>query len=646
MNKLKQIGIFVFFLVYEEIIFEVLTIPNTENLVLKFIFLILSALIFDTIVIFFKEKHRKVPFLVLTIGISVIYIVYYLYYKIFQNVLSLYSVMHGTQAVQFTDVIVGRIIENWYAILLLALPIIAFIVFRKKIDFHKINKELLVNAIAIVIIYAVSLGCIAVTSNENDISSNKNLYYNINNPNSNLKTFGLLPSIRLDLWRSITGFEEEQLYIYENENGEKKVINSEEYNVLDIDFNNLIENEEDKTINEISEYLSKQEPSKKNEYTGMFKGKNLVVVVAESFSQLAIREDLTPTLYKMYHQGFEFKNFYTPLFPVSTADGEYLTDTSLVPAEGTWSIETVAGNYIPYSYANVLKKEGYKTFAYHNYDYTYYNRDKYLETMGYETYLGGGNGLENRMNLKENPSSDYEMVKTTIDDYINEEHFLAYYMTMSGHMDYNKTNAMVVKNWDLVKDLPYSDKAKSYLATQIELDRAMEELINRLEKVGKLDDTVIIITGDHYPYGLTLDEMNEISTFERDRVFEKFRMPFVLYNSTVKENIEIEKYAFSLDVLPTMLNLFGVKFDSRLLMGRDILSDAEPLIIFSDRSYIEADGRYDSNSEIYIANNDGEEKTEEEIAKTKKEIYHKYRYSRLMLQNDYYRKLKENGILE
>lgn len=645
MNKLKQIGYFLFFLIYEEIIFEVLTVPNTENLVLKVIFLILSALIFDTIMKFFKEEHRKRLFFILTIGISIIYIVYYLYYKIFQNVLSVYSVMHGTQAIQFTDVILGRIIKNWYGILLFVLPIIGLIVFRKKLDFYKSHRELLVNAIFIVILYAISLGVIAVTSNENDINSNKNLYYNINNPNSNLKNFGLLPSIRLDLCRTITGFEEKQLYIYENENGEKKVINTEEYNVLDIDFKNLIENEEDKTIKEISEYLSKQEPSKKNEYTGMFKGKNLVVVVAESFSQLAIREDLTPTLYKMYNQGFEFKNFYTPLFPVSTADGEYLTDTSLVPAEGTWSIETVAGNYMPYSYANVLKKEGYKTFAYHNYDYTYYNRDKYLETMGYETYLGGGNGLEDRMNLKENPSSDYEMVKTTIDDYINEEHFLAYYMTMSGHMDYNKTNAMVVKNWDMVKDLPYSDKAKSYLATQIELDRAMEELINRLENAGKLDDTVIIITGDHYPYGLTLDEMNEISTFERDRVFEKFRMPFVLYNNAIKDTIEIEKYASSLDVLPTMLNLFGVKFDSRLLMGRDILSDSEPLIIFSDRSYIESDGRYDSNSEIYISNN-GEEKTEEQILKTKKEIYHKYRYSRLILQNDYYRKLLENKILE
>lgn len=645
MNRLKEIGYVVFFLIYEEIMFELLTIPNAENIVLKFIFLILFALIFDTIVKCFKEEKRKIPFIVLVTGVSIIYIVYYIYYKIFENVLSVYSVMHGTQAIQFTSIIFNRIIENWYGILLLTLPIILFIIFRKKLNFHKNNKELLINVIAIIIVYLASLGVIVATSDENDLSSNKNLYYNLNNPNSNLKNFGLLTSIRLDLWRTATGFEEKSLYLYENENGEEKVINVEEYNVLDIDFNNLIENEEDKTIKEISEYLSKQEPSKKNEYTGMFKGKNLVVFVAESFSQLAIREDLTPTLYKMYNQGFEFKNFYTPLFPVSTADGEYLTDTSLVPAEGTWSIETVAGNYVPYSYANVLKKEGYKTFSYHNYDYTYYGRDKYLETMGYESYLAGENGLENRMNLKEKPSSDYEMVKTTVDDYINEEHFLAYYMTMSGHMDYNKNNAMVVKNWDMVKDLPYSDKAKSYLATQIELDRAMEELISRLKEANKLEDTVIIITGDHYPYGLTLDEMNEISTFKRDKVFEKFRMPFVLYNSNIKENIEIEKYASSLDVLPTMLNLFGVKFDSRLLMGRDILSDSEPLIIFSDRSYIENDGRYDSNSEIYIPNS-GTPKSDEQIAKTKKEIYHKYRYSRLILQNDYYRKLLEKGILE
>lgn len=645
MKKLN-ILIYIFtFIAYEEIIFSILTIHNIENILLKTIFLILVTLIIDTFIKIFKEKHRKTILTVFILSISVVYIIYYIYYQIFENVLSVYSIINGTQAIQFTNVIINNIILNWYGIILLIIPFIAHLVFFKnKLKFNKSNIDIIINIIVIIVIYLLSLLMIEVTSNPNEIYSNKNLYYNINNTNYNLNRFGLITTIRLDIQRTIINFKEKSLYTYENEEGEKKLINKEEYNVLDIDFQKLIENETNKEIIEIHEYLSKQEPTSKNEYTGIFKDKNLIVIVAESFSELAIREDLTPTLYKMNNQGFNFKNFYTPLFPVSTADGEYLTDTSLIPAEGTWSIEKVAGNYIPYSYPNALKSQGYKTYAYHNYDYNYYNRQEYFKTMGYDNYLAKGNGLEERMSFKEFPASDYEMIKSTVSDYINEDKFIAYYMTISGHIEYDTSNAIVRKNWDKVKDLPYSDKAKAYLATQIELDLAMEELISQLKQNNKIDDTVIIITGDHYPYGLTLDEMNELSTYERDRTFDKFRMPFILYNSQIKENIEIQKYAWSLDVLPTMLNLFGVEYDSRLLMGKDILSNAKPLIIFSDRSFIEENGRYDSNIEKYSATNE-KNVDEEYIKKIEKSIYYKYRYSRLILENDYYASLKKAGAI-
>lgn len=349
---------------------------------------------------------------------------------------------------------------------------------------------------------------------------------------------------------------------------------------------------------------------------------------------MAIMEDITPTLYKLKNEGINFNNFYTPLFPVSTADGEYLTDTSLLPAEGIWSIENVEGKTFPYTYANILKNDGYSTFAYHNYDYKYYKRDKYFPTMGYDTYLAAGNGLENRMDFSKVPSSDYEMVKTTIDDYIEKEKFVAYYMTMSGHMNYDKSNAIVEKNWNIVKDLAYSNKAKAYLATQIELDKALQELVTRLEEKGKLDDTVIVIVGDHYPYGLTLEEMQELSVKQLDE-FEKFNMPFIIYNSEEDKKIISNKYSSSLDVLPTILNLFGVEFDSRLLMGKDIFSDSEPLVIFSDRSYITNKGRYNSITEIF----EGEDVDEAYINNVKQEIYYKYRYSRLILENDFYRYL-------
>ena len=128
------------------------------------------------------------------------------------------------------------------------------------------------------------------------------------------------------------------------------------------------------------------------------KEKNLVVFVAEGLSNVAIREDVTPNLYKLYNEGFQFDDFYTPLFPVSTADGEYITDTSLIPKEGVWSIYRVQNHYMPYSYANVFKSLGYSTNAYHDHTATYYHRDKYIKTMGYDSYLAVGTGLEDRMN--------------------------------------------------------------------------------------------------------------------------------------------------------------------------------------------------------------------------------------------------------
>ena len=256
---------------------------------------------------------------------------------------------------------------------------------------------------------------------------------------------------------------------------------------------------------------------------------------------MAIDEELTPNLYKLYNEGFQFTNFYTPLFPVSTADGEYIADTSLIPKEGVWSIYRIKGNYMPYSYANVFENLGYTSKAYHNNSYNYYNRDVYLETMGYDSYLACKNGLEKRINCKIWPQSDYQMVNTTIDDYINDEHFITYYMTVSGHLEYSKIgNMMVSWNWDKVKYLPLSNAAKSYLACNIEFDKAIGELINRLEQAGKLDNTVIAISGDHYPYGLTLEQVNELSDYQKDENFELHHMSFLLWNSEMENPIKID----------------------------------------------------------------------------------------------------------
>lgn len=109
----------------------------------------------------------------------------------------------------------------------------------------------------------------------------------------------------------------------------------------------------------------------------------------------------------------------------------------------------------------------------------------------------------------------------------------------------------------------------------------------------------------------------------------------------MKEPIKVEKIGSSLDILPTVLNLFGVEFDSRLLIGKDILSDTDPLVILSDRSFITDKGRYNSITEEFVPN-EGVQIEEGYIQEINNIIYRKYQMSRLILENDYYRIVFQN----
>ena len=208
-------------------------------------------------------------------------------------------------------------------------------------------------------------------------------------------------------------------------------------------------------------------------------------------------------------------------------------------------------------------------------------------------------------------------------------------MTISGHLEYNfGGNNMASKNKDLVKDLPYSNAIKAYKATQIELDKALELLINKLEENNLLDNTVIVLSADHYPYGLKISEMKEVMNIE-DEKMDSHKNHLIIWNNQMKEPIEINKIGESLDILPTVLNLFGVEYDSRLLMGTDILSNSDGLVIFNDRSWITEKGKYNAKTKLftpYLDNIDNEY-----VDKINNIVYNKYVISKNILETDYYK---------
>ena len=115
------------------------------------------------------------------------------------------------------------------------------------------------------------------------------------------------------------------------------------------------------------------------------------------------------------------------------------------------------------------------------------------------------------------------------------------------------------RHWDEVAGLPYSEGPKAYLACQMELELAMESLLTQLEEAGRLDDTVIVLSGDHYPYGLTDEEYSELLGRQVDPNFEIFQNTLILWNAQMEEPVRVEKLCSSLDVMPTLANLVGLE---------------------------------------------------------------------------------------
>lgn len=622
-------------ILYLEITYHILIFKNitTKELIYTFIFTIINTLLIDIISNITNNKNiNKYLNLLINTIITILFITYLMNYKFYGNTLSIYSIFHGGQIFGFMDAIIRMIKTNIINIILLLIPLIINIIIIKKRNFKILNiKELTIKSIILIITFTLTL--LTLNIDKEELYSPYNLYFNKHVPNQTSQTFGILTTLRLDLKRTITNFQEQTI----TQTTKTELNEKQEYNKLDINFEELINTETNNTIKEIHTYISNQTPTEKNEYTGIFKGKNLISITAEAFSPIAVNEELTPTLYKLVNSSFKFTNFYTPVYYVSTSDGEYVTLNSLLPKESVWSFSKSSNNYLPYAYGNGFNNLGYNTYAFHNGTYKYYNRHLSHPNMGYTTYMACGNGLEKiaGMHCKKWPQSDLEMINATFDMYKDNEQFMVYYMTISGHLEYNfMGNNMSYKNKEAVQDLPYSEAIKAYIAAQIELDKALEELLSKLEENNILDDTVIVLSADHYPYGLTTEQMKEIMNIE-DEKFDIHQNNLIIYNSEITKTIEVNKIGESLDILPTILNLFGIEYDSRLLMGTDLLSNSDGIVIFNDRSWITEKGKYNAATKKFTPyTNDIEE---DYVNKINEIVYNKYVISKNILDTDYYR---------
>ena len=603
------------------------------------------ALLMALIVGILPEKWILPVNLVLTLAGILLYGSQMVYCFIFGTPYSVSQMGLGAGAVsQFYREMLTTMRENWVWILALLLPLAALLAVH---GVHWIEKperrsRLVCLIAAAAILPALWLDiCRGGTNMFSD-------YYFFTSPKSTtaqtMERFGVPMTFVLELTRPETsgmGVPAEMPPAETTpENTQEPVV----YNILPLDFESLSKRTDNKKLIALNNYFSQVPGTNQNEYTGKFRDYNLIFICAESFSPAAVDPVYTPTLYKLTHEGFLFENYYTS-FPNTTTDGEYTLIQGLYPDSTkdkySSSMMASANNDLPFALGNFFQRElGVKSWGYHNNVGNYYRRDLTHPNMGYEMKF-------NRDGMTFTgywPTSDLEMMEQSVDDYINEPQFHAYYMTFSGHYQYNpEDNGVVRKHYNNMADSPWKHMAqKGYIACHKELDLALEYLLKRLEEAGVADKTVIVMASDHTPYGLSKENYFEMIGEEED-FFAWYRSNLIFWAGDMKEPVVVKEYCSTADVLPTILNLWGLPYDSRLYPGTDVFSDGVHAAVLIDHSFLTDKVWFNSNTGEIRYQVPEEQVPENYVENMNQLIASRFEFSAEILRNNYYQHIFDSN---
>lgn len=640
-------------LFYYESIFRISSVGGYFKVSTIFMFLFcvsmgLVAYLLTTL--FKKEKTNFIITAVLMSVCAVIYLIEYFVNKFFKVFYDINTVFGGAGhlADGFIDETLSLIFSfnGIFMILLYFLPVVLYIIFgRKFLSSEKADKYKKTFAVAAaVVIHLVTVLFVSINNVCGPIYDKE---YNFQSAVGN---FGLFTGLRLDIQNYVFGSSSSSFEDVDTNNDETSSQNTQsdtsseqeivEYNVLELD----LEGGNTSKIKELNEYVKTLSPSNKNKYTGLFKGKNLIMITAEAFTAEVIDPVLTPTLYRLATKGINFTDYYQPA-SAGTTGGEYQNIFGMLPTAGGMSFKNAAKNLNYYTMGSQLDRLGYYGKAFHNNSYTYYSRNITHVKLGYsDGFMGYGNGMEQYVK-KRWPQSDLEMIEGTLPTYIDNQPFNVYYMSVSGHSGYTKAgNAMTAKNWEKVENLPYSDMIKGYLAANIELDNAMAHLVTELENKGIADDTVICISTDHFPYGLDYNAklgdmpyLSELYGYNVTNLIQRDHSRLIIWSGCLEkmDPIIVDSPTFGLDIIPTLSNLFGTEFDSRLLPGRDALSDAEALIFNMNYDWKTDLGTYYSSKGTFVPKDENTVVPEGYVNRIKSVVRNKIRYCSNALSSNY-----------
>ncbi|MCD8322038.1 MAG: LTA synthase family protein [Oscillospiraceae bacterium] len=651
---LPHLALFPVVMVYEEVLLRLFGGAGFfQSLIYPILFGLAAGLVAACLTSLFRAKISRIISVILLLLIGLLFTVECLVEYSYQVYMTIGSILSGTGNVvgTFTSDLLRAIFFGLPKIFLFFLPALFYIFAGRRHIPARRYRPAFVGILLVLALLVQGVGVLAASHGHQSDKYSASYEFN-----TATQTFGLVTSLRLNAShsRSTTSFVLETVEETESETEESTETAEdtgeaeEDYglNMMDIDFESYNVLTTDEEYLALNEYVSSLTASSKNEYTGLFEGMNLILICAEAFSDCVINEELTPTLYRLAHNGFYFSDYYQPSWGGSTSTGEFSFLMGLAPINAVESMRDTQYTRNYFTLGSQLQRLGYYSAAFHNGVYSVYSRNLTHENLGYDVYLGFGNGLEDIVGA--DSANDLVMFQTTLQTYIDNQPFSIYYMTISGHCTYLSNYPQVYTYLDRVKEVlgdSYKDTTLYYICYQMVLEEALTY------KAGIADNTVICLTADHYPYGLensatfgnSEDYVADLYGYTYTNSWEQDHNTLIIWSGCLENEYqdmacEISSPTYSLDIVPTLSNLFGLEFDSRLLVGRDVFSDAEALVLWNNYSWVTEQGKYDSTTGTYYPN-EGYTEDEDYISRIKQLVSNKLNFSGQVIDKDYYRYL-------
>ena len=401
----------------------------------------------------------------------------------------------------------------------------------------------------------------------------------------------------------------------------------------------------DKALKKVTDYYAENgyeaQNIHSNDYTNIFKGKNVIVIHAESLQTIAMNrsfnnQEVTPNLNKLAKEGLFFSNYYSQVGVGTSSDAEFTFSTSLMPS----SRGTVFVSYFDRDYTSIqklFKQEGYYTFSMHGNTGDMWNRQTMHKSLGYDDFYSKSSyNIDETIGLGLSDKSFFKQSTEKLKEIASKhENWYGTIITLTNHTPFNDLDKMDeypttvtvnINGEDVTRNYLNGTTLGNYLRSVHYADQAIGEFVTELDEAGLLDNTVLVIYGDHdarinekyYNILYNYDPVTDTVKQEGDEGYIDYneckyqldkKVPFIIWTKSQKFQAEITTPAGMIDALPTLGNMFGIH--SNYQLGHDILSikDNDNTVVLSDGSYLTDKVYYNNqNGHIYQLGTDAVDK--------------------------------------